>query len=438
MNKRAVQFKEKAEEDTNTAKPAEKCSGAQSSGPFPLNPPTRRKGLEQRPKETGSDHPSVFSRFNLIAGAIILIGMILTVIRFTKGLGAVTHLDDNNPWGFWIGFDMLCGVTLAAGGYITSAACYVLGLKKYHSAVRPAVLTAFLGYALVVLALVYDVGRPWRLPYPLFVRHGTTSVLFEVSVCISLYLTVLLIEFSPAALEWLGFKKVRNLVVKLTLGLTILGVLLSTMHQSSLGALFLIAPSKLHPLWYSAYLPVYFFISSMFAGMSMVIFESSLAHRFLHHKMDRTHLTAISHVTIGFAKAAAWVMAGYVMIQLIGVAADNDWRFLNSGWGLWYLSELIGFVALPAFAYAIGVRERNVRLIRWTALWTILGIILNRLNVCLLAFNWQFQPKQRYFPSWMEIATSIFIVTVGIVIYRFIATRMPILYEHHDHRFERR
>jgi Ni/Fe-hydrogenase subunit HybB-like protein len=133
-------------------------------------------------------------------------------------------------------------------------------MKRYHAAVRPAILTGFLGYALVVLALHYDVGRPWRLPYPFIMQRGTTSLLFEVAACVALYLTVLFIEFSPAALEWLGLKRARSIVLKLTMLLTIFGVVLSTLHQSSLGALFLIAPSKLHPLWYTPYLPIYFFV----------------------------------------------------------------------------------------------------------------------------------------------------------------------------------
>lgn len=376
----------------------------------------------------------ILTPFNVIAGVIILVGLVLTVLRFTKGIGAVTNLDDNNPWGLWIGFDLLCGVALAAGGYVTSATCYIFGLKRYHSAVRPAILTAFLGYALVVFALHYDVGRPWRLPYPIFISPGTTSLLYEVGLCVFLYLTVLFIEYSPAALEWLGLRKIRNIIVRLTLVLTIFGVVLSTLHQSSLGALFMIAPSKLHPLWYSGYLPVYFFVSSIFAGMSMVIFEGSLAHRYLHHKMDETHLAESEGVALGFAKAAAFVMMGYVGIKVIGLAIDNNWHYLATGWGAWFLIELIGFVALPAFAYALAARERNLRLARWAAVWSVLGLVLNRLNISLVAFNWHLPPAQRYFPSWMEIAISVFIVTVGVVVYRFVTTHMPILYEHPDYR----
>ncbi len=380
------------------------------------------------------DVKTVFTPFNVVSGAIILIGIVITILRFTVGLGAVTNLSDDNPWGLWIGFDLLVGVALAAGGYVTSAAVYLFGMKKYHSAVRPAVLTGFLGYALVVFALSYDVGRPWRLPYPFIIQQGTTSLLFEVAACVALYLTVLFLEFVPAPLEWLGLKKVRELAVRLTLALTVLGVVLSTLHQSSLGALFLIAPSKLHPLWYSPSLPVFFFVSSIVAGLSMVIFESSLSHRYFADKMDQTHLNENEGVTLGFGKAASLVLAGYFMIKVMGIAGGDNWRLLGTSYGLWFLVELLGFIALPSFLYAVGVRNRDLTLIKWTAAWTVIGIVVNRLTVCLIAFNWQLPPDRKYFPHWMEIALSIFIVTVGIVVFRFIATRMPIFYEHSAYR----
>jgi Ni/Fe-hydrogenase subunit HybB-like protein len=371
--------------------------------------------------------------FNVVAGIIVVIGVVITGIRFTQGLAATTNLSDYNPWGIWIGFDLLVGVALAAGGYVTSAACYLFGLKRFHSAVRPAILTGFLGYALVVFALHYDVGRPWRLPYPFIVQSGTTSLLFEVAACVALYLTVLFIEFTPAALEWLGLKRARSIVNKLTLVLTIFGVVLSTLHQSSLGALFLIAPSKLHPLWYSPYLALYFFVSSIVAGLSMVIFESTLAHRYFHDKMDAEHLQETDGVALGFGKAAAFVLAGYFVMKVIGLAQTNAWSYLSTGYGLWFLVELLGFVLLPCYTYAIGVREKNLKIIRWTAAWTVLGIIVNRLNVGLIAFNWQLPSSERYFPHWMEIGISVFVITLGVLAYRFIVAHMPILYAHPDY-----
>jgi Ni/Fe-hydrogenase subunit HybB-like protein len=377
---------------------------------------------------------SMLTPFNIVAGIIVLIGLVLTGLRFTGGLAAVSNLSDYNPWGIWIGFDLLAGVALAAGGFVTSAAVYIFGMKKYHSAVRPAILTGFLGYGLVVVALNYDVGRPWRLPYPFIFQQGTTSVLFEVAICVCLYLTVLFLEFSPAALEWLGMRKLRNLVHRLTLVLTIFGVILSTLHQSSLGALFLIAPSKLHPLWYSTYLPVYFFVTAIIAGLSMVIFEGALCHHIFMHKLDEEHNRAKDQVAIGFAKAASWVLAGYFATKVIGIAADNNWHYLFTGYGQWYLVELLGFVALPCLLYAIGVREKRLTLIRWTSGWTVLGIILNRLNICLIAFNWHLPAGERYFPHWMEIGISVFLVTCGLLVFKFIVSRMPVLYTHPDYK----
>jgi len=385
-----------------------------------------------------TDSKSYLTPFNVIAGIILIFGGIATIMRFTGGLGAVTNLSDYNPWGIWIGFDLLCGVALAAGGYVTSAACYIFGMKRFHSAVRPAILTGFLGYALVFVALLYDVGRPFRLvlAYPFVVQQGTSSLLFEVGLCVALYLNVLFLEFCPAALEWLGIRKLRDILVKITMALTIFGVVLSTLHQSSLGALYLIAPSKLHPLWYSQYIPVYFFVSSVIAGLSMVLFESTLAHKYFHHKMDDTHLGESDGLTMGFGKAASIVLAGYFTIKVIGIAADNNWHHLATGWGAWYLVELIGFVALPCFLFTMGVRDGNLKLIRYTAVWTVLGIIVNRLNVSVIAFNYHLPAADRYFPHFWEIVTAVFIVTLGIIAYRFIVNNMPVLYEHPEYKEE--
>ncbi|OIO04140.1 MAG: hypothetical protein AUJ49_03475 [Desulfovibrionaceae bacterium CG1_02_65_16] len=371
---------------------------------------------------------------NIITGIILAIGLVITVLRFTKGLAGVTNLDQNNPWGLWIGFDLLCGVALAAGGYTTSSACYIFGLKKYHSAVRPAILTAFLGYALVVFALHYDVGRPYRLVYPIFYQPGTTSLLFEVGLCVFLYVSTLAVEFSPAMFEWLGMTKIRNAITKLTLPLTVFGVVLSTLHQSSLGALYIAVPSKLHPLWYSPYLAVLFFVSSIPAGLSMVIFEGTLAHKPWHHMMDKTHLDEHEGVILGFSRGAAMSLGAYFCVKLVAMAYDNNWSYLATGWGAWWLLEVVGFVLVPCLMYAIGSREKNIPLIKWAAGLTVFGIILNRLNVSLIAFNWQLPSSERYFPSFYEIMFSIFIVTLGVTVYRFIVSRMPIFFEHPDYK----
>ncbi len=372
--------------------------------------------------------------FNVVAGAIVIIGLILTFIRFTKGIGSVTNLNNNYPWGIWIGFDLMCGVALAAGGYVTSSAVYLFGMRKFHAAVRPAILTGFLGYLFVIIALLYDLGRPYRLPYPFAVSPGPTSMLFEVGLCVALYFHVLLLEFFPAVLEWLGLAKFRNMIHKLTIGLTIFGVVLSTLHQSSLGALFLIAPSKLHPLWYSQYIAVYFFVSSIAAGLSMVIFEGFLSHRYMHDKMDDVHLEETKEIPYSFGKAASLVLFAYFSIKIIGLIADNNWHYLTTPYGYWFLVEMLGFVALPGMLYAVGSRERNYTLIKISSVLAILGIVLNRLNVSVICFNWKLPLAQKYIPSLNEVGISLFMVTCIILTYRFIANRMPVLYEHPDYK----
>ncbi len=376
---------------------------------------------------------ALFRPANIVFGILVIIGSIATIIRFSSGLGSVSNLTHYNPWGIWIWFKLVA-VSLAGAGYVTCAAAYIFGMKRYHSAVRTAVLIGLLGYTLFGVSLVIDLGRPWRLPYPFVVSQGTTSVMFEIGLCVAFYLTVLALEFSPAALEWLGFRKIRNLAVKITILLTIFGIVLSTLHQSSLGALFLSAPSKLHPLWYSAYLPIYFFITSIFGGLAMVIFVSWLSDRYFADKMDAVYLEEKDGVILGFGKAASLVLAGYFFIRLFGISTDNNWHYLFTGWGVLFLVELMGFVALPSLLFAIGAREKNLSLVKWTSVLTILGIILNKFNISIFAFNWQLSPDDRYFPSGLEIALTVFLITIGVLVFRFVVTYMPVFYEHKDYR----
>lgn len=371
---------------------------------------------------------------NIITWIILAVGLIITVIRFTVGLESVTNLDDYQPWGLWIGFDLLCGVCLAAGGYFTTVAVYVMGMKQFHSAVRPAVTTAFLGYAFVVVALLYDLGRPIRLPY-MFFFPGTTSVLFEVGLCVATYLTVLFVEFSVAPMEWLSSKfpwllHCRKWVIRITILLTIFGVTLSTLHQSSLGSLYLIAPEKLHPLWYSPFMPMFFFVSSMAAGASMVIFEGLFAHKGVHDYMDATHLKEADSVVLAFSRAASFILFAYFMLKLIDVLVQANFHLVFTGYGAWWLLEMFGFVLLPALLYAKGANDGNVKLCRYTSVLVVIGIVLNRFNVSMIAFNWNLPSAERYFPSIWEICISIFVVTLIVTAYRFIVYHMPVLYEH--------
>ena len=388
--------------------------------------------IEGLSDEAIADRTLIFKTLNVVSSIIVIAGLYFIFIRFTEGLGAVSNHSDYFPWGVWIGFNLLCGVALSSGGFTATAAVYILGLKKYEHAVRPAILTGFLGYSMVLLALLIDVGMPIRLVYPFFVQHGTSSLLFEVSLCIALYYMVLFLEFSPAAMEVIGLQKVRKLIIRLTIFLTIVGVILSTLHQSSLGALFLIAQSKVHPLWYSKYLPYFFFISSIVAGISMVIIGCGLDLRFFHKKIDVNHLPSYEPLFLGFGKAGALVLAGYFIIKVIDVADIVHLSYLSTAYGKWFLIELLGFVLLPCLLYLIGVARKNVTLIKWTAGWTVFGIIINRLNVSIIAFHWELPMRHRYFPSLKEFGISIFLLAIGMTAYRIIVKFMPILYKYKD------
>jgi Ni/Fe-hydrogenase subunit HybB-like protein len=371
---------------------------------------------------------SLVTPFNAVAALILLVGVPVIIYRFTFGLGAVTNLSQANPWGLWIGLDVLSGVALAAGGFTLASVVYIFGLKQYHAVVRPAILTGFLGYFFVVVGLVVDLGRPWKLPVPLVYSWGTGSVMFEVAWCVCLYLIVLALEFSPALFEWLGLRKLREWIVGLTIGLTVFGVMLSTLHQSSLGALFLLAPHRLHPLWYTPFVPIHFFVSAIIAGLSMVIVESGLSHRIFRNQIDASAHVDLDYITLGLGKAASVVLFAYFFLRIQALADSGAWSLLNTSYGYWYLVEVLGFVLLPCFLFASGVRHGNVTLVRASAAVAVVGVVLNRLNVSVVAMNWN--AGVRYVPSWMEVVTSMAVITIGVLTFRFIVNRMPVLHQH--------
>ncbi|MBI2987742.1 MAG: polysulfide reductase NrfD [Deltaproteobacteria bacterium] len=370
--------------------------------------------------------------FDIVAALILAVGLPVIAYRFAYGLGAATNLSQTNPWGLWIGLDVLSGVALAAGGYVLASTVYLFGLKQFYPVLRAAILTGFLGYFFVVVGLLVDLGRPWRIPYPVFYSYGVTSVMFLVAWHVFLYLTCQFLEFCPAVFEWLGWKNVRQWAVRMAIAATVFGVILSTLHQSALGALFLMAPTKLHPLWYTPFIPIYFFISSIIAGLTMVIVESALSHRVFQDQIDPQRHVNLDEITLGLGKAASVALFTYFFLRLLGIVDGGHWDLLDTPLGYWFLVELLGFVLLPCFLLAHGVRERNVRLVRGTALLTVIGIVINRLNVSLVAFNWNV--ADRYFPNWMEVVTSVTIITLGLITFRWIVNRMPVLREHPDYR----
>ena len=213
------------------------------------------------------------------------------------GLGASTNLSDQFPWGLWIGFDVMCGVMLAAGGFTLTAAVEIFNIKRWHSIMRPTILTAFMGYLLVCAALMYDLGLPWNIWHPLIMRNPH-SVMFEVAYCVMLYTTVLALEFSPIVFERLKWNWALKAVRSVMIVFVILGVILSTLHQSSLGTLYLIMPNKLHPFWWSPLLPVFFYISAIAVGLAMIIFESSMSSKYFGRELELPILRDMGRVLV--------------------------------------------------------------------------------------------------------------------------------------------
>jgi Ni/Fe-hydrogenase subunit HybB-like protein len=371
---------------------------------------------------------SLITPFNAICTVILAVGIPVIAYRIIFGLGASTNLSDNNPWGLWIGFDMITGVAVATGGFVIGTAVHLFGLKEYRPFVRPALLTGFLGYTFAILGLILDLGRYYRLPYPMFVSLGVGSILFLVAWCLSLYCTCQFVELCPAICEWLNLRRLRKYFNKLTIGASVLAVILSTEHQSALGTIFILMPGKLHPLWYSSFIPVYFFVSSIIAGISMVILESSLSHKFFGNQVKHLDHDEVDRLIIGLGKAAAALLFTYFFMKLAGVAHGNHWRLLTTPYGYLFLLEVVGFVLLPALLYSYGVRMMNANWVRWASLPAVFGVIFNRLNHTIIAFNWN--GPEVYYPSWMEVMTSLTLITIGVLTFRWIVNRMPILYDH--------
>ncbi|MFN8547849.1 MAG: Ni/Fe-hydrogenase cytochrome b subunit [Candidatus Eisenbacteria bacterium] len=352
---------------------------------------------------------------------VLTAGLVATVARFVRGLGGSTHLSDAFPWGLWIGFDILCGVGLAAGGFTLTAAVHIFNIKKFKPVVRPAILTAFLGYLLVVFALIFDLGKPWNIWHPL-VMWNPHSVMFEVAWCVTLYTMVLGLEFSPMLWEKLGWTKVKKVVSSVTPVLVIFGVMLSTLHQSSLGSLFLIAPGKLHPLWYSPWLPVFFFLSSIAVGCAMVIFESFLSRRAFGHSVEFPLLVDLGRV-------ALIVLILYSELRFLDLKARGALSYVNfrTEEGSLFLAEIFLGVAVPVFLLAIPkIRQRQGGLFA-AATFIVLGFVLNRLNVGLTGL--QASSGVRYIPSWMEIAVTTSLVGAGFAIFALAVRHLPVFAE---------
>lgn len=363
-------------------------------------------------------------------GVIFLVALMATagffvIARYTGGLAAITNLKMTHPWGLWIGIDVATGVALAAGGFTTAALAHIFGRHKYEAVTRPALLTAALGYTFVSIGLFIDIGRSWAIWKPL-VFWQPNSVLFEVAMCVVIYLHVLYIEFIPVLADRFG-KKIPILAAlnrgldKVMWVFIIAGVVLSFMHQSGLGSLMLIAPTKVHPLWYTPILPLLFLMSAISVGFPMVVFETTIATGSMKLHDEMKVLGPLTRFTI-------FLLGLYMALKLGDMIARGSYVYLFDGsvQSRAFLVEMIFGVILPWFMLlSPGVRQSS----RWLFIacaMVVGGVALNRINVFLVSFNPPFA-QQSYFPSIGEIAITTGLIASIIFFYRLAVTYLPVL-----------
>ena len=377
--------------------------------------------------------------------ALMATGIVLAVYRFIFGLESVTNLTNQYPWGIWIGIDVATGVALAAGGFTTSALAHIFHRKRFEAVVRPALLTAMLGYTFVGLGLMLDLGRYYNIWHPAWpTMWQGNSVLFEVGMCVMAYLTVLYSEFAPIVCErfigrvhlpgrfaaWNGridslLRVAHGSLGRIMFLLIIAGVVLSCMHQSSLGALMLIAPYKMHALWYTPILPLLFLMSAISVGYPMVVFESMLASRSFGRKPEMDVLTPLS----GFIPIFLGI---YMVTKTADLIMRDAYPLLLEGSSQSYMFLLeMGVGVLLPFAMLLSSRmRRSPRMLFSASVLVVLGVFLNRINVFLVAYRPP-HTDSIYVPTLAEIFMTAGLIATLMLVYRVMVTVFPVLPKEH-------
>lgn len=345
---------------------------------------------------------------------VLIFGLILAVYRMLFGLGAATNLNDLWPWGFWIGMDVLGGVAMAAGGFVIAGAVYILNWKKYKPIVRPAILNAFFGYLLAALAIFLDIGQSFRIWHPI-VMWQVNSIMFIVAIHVVLYTTTLAIESSPMIFERFGMKRALSIINKVMVPVVLFGVLLSTLHQSSLGAVYLILPTKLSPLWYTSLLPYMFLISAVFLALNMVSFETILSERFLKHKAPRDILYGLAKGSL-IVGGIYFIMKAYQLLNGPGIQA----AFAGTLTSNMYLLEMIIGLVIPLMLLSMKKMRERINSLLAINILVIIGVVLNRLNVAIFGLSeYTSRAGADYFPSWMEFG-----VTAGFIAFAILGFKV--------------
>ena len=382
-----------------------------------------------------------FTPGSSVIAAVALLGGIVLLYRFAFGLGATTNLSDAYPWGLWIAIDVACGVALAAGGFTTAFIVHILHRERYHPLLRPALLTAMIGYTFVALGVATDLGRFWAMWHVMLpTMWQPNSVLFEVAICVMIYVNVLYIEFLPVVCErFMGKVHLPGPLARLdhtvervlhvldaTLGrvitvFVVLGVVLSCMHQSSLGTLMVIAAGKLDPLWHTPLLPLLFLLSAFAVGLPMVIVESLIASRSFKLPPERTALSSI-------ARIIPWLLFAYLIVKIGDLFFRGVLPRLLEGSTIsaFLIAEVAFGVVLPIVIFSIPTLRRSMPWLFAGAALVVLGVVLNRLNVFLIGYS-PLDATASYVPAWTEFAVTAGFLAMMVLIYRAVALNFAVI-----------
>jgi Ni/Fe-hydrogenase subunit HybB-like protein len=376
---------------------------------------------------------TIQSRFRLPLITWVLLGLIgiafvVAMVRYSVGIGPISDLSNAYPWGFWISLDLFTGVAIGSGAFVIAAIVYIFELKEFQPLVKPAVLTGFLGYIMVVISLLVDLGHPERIYYML-IHYNHTSVLLEIGICVMSYLTVLAIEFSPVVFEGIKKEKWAHFVHKFIMPFVIIGVVLSTLHQSSLGSLLLIQPTKLHPLWWTPILPILFFISALAIGLGMVIFESTVSSRYFKRGLE-------SHLLAKLGKSVPVILGIYLLLKFGEILWAGDVKYLfSSGWmSILFWAEILLSSVIPMIWFSIKQIRQNSNALLAGAIVLLIGMILNRFNVSWFAVQHPdpityiptFMSNVSYIPTLPEMAVSVGIFAAGILAFGLAVKYLPV------------
>ncbi len=370
----------------------------------------------------GQQHDiKMWTPHTVILFVLMLVGLAAMTYRLLYGLGAASGMNDVYPWGFWLAFDVLGGVAMAAGGFIIACAIYIFNWKKYKPIGRPAILTAFLGYLMAVVALFLDIGHPLRLWHPM-VMWQVHSVMWVVAIHVILYTTTLGIESSPMLLEKLGWQRTLAVLKKLMVGAVIFGVMLSTLHQASLGAVFLITGPRMSPLWYTQFLPYLFLVSAIAMGLAMVSMEAMFSSWAFNHRIPGEIFTGLA-AGLRNTLAVYLVLKLFFLIKNAGIGAALD----GSLAGNMYLAEMLIGVVMPlAVLTFAGTHLDRLSLLVVNVL-VIGGVLLNRLNVCLFSMEEYAEFRGgSYLPTLPELLITLGIVALGVFLFKMAAKHLPL------------